>query len=405
MLPAVFANKNFALLLSGRLVSQLGDRVYSIAVAMLILEKTGSAAAMGIVMAASILPGIVLGLFAGPFVDRWDRKSVLVGADIVRALVVGAMAALQAADRLDVGLLIASAIVLSSASAFFDPAAQAIVPSIVGREELPRANSLGQFVGGLTTVAGPAAGGLAVASLGFGWAIAANAISYLLSALLEAAMRGTGSAGAQPGSGFVEELREGLRFLSSRRDVVSIISTIALAHFFVGALSVGLPVLARSLGGEGARDLGLLQAAMGVGTIGGALISAASRRGGLKESGLYVVLVAFGCAVAALGLGSALELRTLLPYEALMLAAGALVARASVFWQSLLQRASPEELAGRVFSVSNLAGNGALPLAYALCGFLLSRIPLGPFFIAAGCALCLCAAAMAARSRRGGADE
>lgn len=401
MLPKAIVNRDLALLASGRLVSQLGDRMYAIAVAWWILDRTGSSVSMGLVMVASILPGIVLGAFVGPLVDRWDRKAVLVAADLARAAVVGAVTVLSAAGALSVAQMTASAAIISIAAAFFDPSSQAIIPQIVAVDELPRANALCQLVGGLTTVAGPIAGGLAVGSFGFVWIFAANAASYFLSALLEAGMRARTDGADRREARFLDEMREGLGFLRERKPMMMIIAAVALAHFSVGCMTVGLPMLANSLLADGARSLGLLQGAMGLGIVCGALLAGRMGAKGLGEASLFARLASLGGAPVAIGLLSLLSVRIAAPYAAIMLLYGASVAGASIIWQSLLQGRAPREMMGRVFGVSALAGNGSLPLAYALFGFLLGRFPLAPLFIGFGAVFSLFGIAMLFAASRG----
>lgn len=389
-----FPSGDFLLLWSGRLISQLGDRLYGIALAWWVLQKTGSASAMGLVMALSLLPEIVVGLFAGPFIDRWDRRAILVATDLLRGLAVLGVTAWQASGALTVGGVAVAAVSISLASAFFNPASQAIIPQVVPESGLARANSLHQIASGLTMVAGPLLGAVAVGALGFTWAFAGNALSYFASGFLEAGLSPLGPRAGAGGASLLEELRDGLVFLWARKPLLAVITVIGVAHFFWGSFMVGLPLLASALTGDGVSNLGILQAAIGVGLVAGAVVAGLGTGQGPGEKGLFTRVALFGAVFVAVAGLLGLPVRATPPYVAAMLAYGGTVAGASVLWQSLLQRQTPTALAGRVFSVSSLVGEVSVPLAYALFGVVLETQPVGLVFLIDGIALLVIGAAL-----------
>ncbi|MCD4691133.1 MFS transporter, partial [bacterium] len=98
----IFRNRNFLLLWLGQLVSQVGDRVHSIALMWWILEETGSAALMGTVLIAATVPAVILGPLAGGYVDRWNRKAIIAGMDFLRGVIILVVASLTLTDRLEI---------------------------------------------------------------------------------------------------------------------------------------------------------------------------------------------------------------------------------------------------------------------------------------------------------------
>ncbi len=142
-------NRNLVLLLSGQLVSQIGDKFHMLAVAFLVLKTSGSTAQMGLVLFCSVFPGMLLGFVSGAFLDRYSRKMIIVWADIVRGGIVAVIGILFYVDNLSFPVLLAAQALISACTAFFDPAIPAIIPQIVDREELPRSNSQAQFVSGI----------------------------------------------------------------------------------------------------------------------------------------------------------------------------------------------------------------------------------------------------------------
>ena len=151
-------NKNFAFLWLGKIVSQLGDKFYAIALAWWILQKTNSPSIMGFFLLISVLPGILLGFLTGALTDRWQRKTMLVVTDIIRGCLVLDIAYLSMANTLEIWHVFLIGFCLSLATAFFEPAVQAIIPEIVEKENLTKANGMSQMVGGICTVAGPLLG-------------------------------------------------------------------------------------------------------------------------------------------------------------------------------------------------------------------------------------------------------
>ena len=181
----IFINKNFFLLWFGKIISQLGDKFYAIALAWWILQKTNSPQIMGFFLLVSVLPGLILGFFAGAFVDRWNRKNVIVITDIIRGLLIILIVYLSIFNLIQVWHVFIIGAGISFVTAFFDPAIQAIIPQIVDKERLTEANSMSQMVSGICTVLGPIFGSVAVGWFGLTYVFLFNGISYFVSAILE----------------------------------------------------------------------------------------------------------------------------------------------------------------------------------------------------------------------------
>ena len=160
------------------MVSQIGDKLYLLALALWVLDTTGSAAKMGLVVFASLFPLVLVGLVAGACVDRWDRKKIIVGADILRGLIILVLAAAFYLDRLTFSGVLAAQVLLAVNSAFFNPTIPAVIPLLVRESDLSKANSRFQFISGVSNILGPVLGGVAVAAVGTGPALVINAASF-----------------------------------------------------------------------------------------------------------------------------------------------------------------------------------------------------------------------------------
>jgi MFS family permease len=385
---SVLSNRNFSRIWSGQLVSQIGDKFYAIALAVWIVEKTGSPALMATLLIASIVPGLIIGPFAGALVDRWNRKTVMIAADLVRAIGVAGIAFLSSVGILAVWEVVTAAAVISIASAFFSPALSASLPGVVGDEKLSEANSLSQLGGGITNVLGPACGALVLGFLGYPAVYAVNAVSFVVSGCLVALSRVPSHGSRASGSTLTASVAEGARYVRKTRGVPAVLAVVILVHFGVGGLSVALPFLAKSLNGSGARNLGYLEALLGVGMIAGSIaVSRMSKV--IKKGRLYAVLAALGAALCAAGVLETANIAGIIPFLACSAVIGAAIAAAASSWTTLLQQGTPDALRGRIFGISTTLGNASLPLGMALAGFALDRIRFGMIFGPGGVLLIL----------------
>ncbi len=369
----VLINRNFILLWIGRLVSQVGDKFYGIALAWWVLQKTKSPVIMGMLMVTSALPGLLIAPLAGAYIDRWYRKPVIIVADVIRGLFVLTIAFLSVMYRLEVWHVFVTAAIISLGSIFYDPTIQAILPQIVSKEQLPKANSYSQIIGGVSTVLGPVLGAVSVSLFSYAVVFSFNGLSYLVSAACAGFMIIPSICSTEATSRIKrktwDDLQEGIRFLFCQRSILIIIIVIGLTHFFLGGLLVSLPFLAGELAGKGVQNLGYLETMIGLGLILGSLYTGLKAKTTLKDSYLFLFILILGIGNLFIGLLKGLNVATLAPYLLLMMMVGAGVANASIYWQSILQVKTPGILSGRIFSISTMMGNLSLPLAYGLFGF------------------------------------
>ncbi len=398
-MKSVLSNGSFLKIWSGQLVSQIGDKFYAIALAVWIVDKTGSPRTMAVFLVASMLPGLLAGPYTGALADRWNRRTIMIAADLARAAVVLGVSLLSAAGSLGIPHVVAAAVAISLASAFFSPALAASLPRIVGEKKVGEANALSQLGGGITTVLGPACGAIVLGFLGYEAVFAVNAASFLVSGILVALSRVPLETEKARKGGLAASIAEGMRFAWRDRGIVVVFALIMLAHFCMGGLSVALPFLAKSLIGSGARNLGFLEASLGAGMTVGA-ITAAALAGRTKSRGLFLAFALMGAGLAAAGFLETARVVDLLPYLACSAGIGASVATAATFWTTILQKGTPNALRGRVFGLSTTLGNASLPVGIALTGFALDRISFGTLFGPGGAVLFLTALLLTFAGRR-----
>ena len=351
--------RDFRLLWSGQAISAVGDRIYPVAIALKVLEGGGSATDLGLVLGAFEVAFVVFLLVGGVVADRVRRTRVMIAADLVRALAVVGLALVP--GSLPVWGLAVLSFVVGSGSAFFIPANSALIPSVLGPEQLQAGNALNSGALHVAAILGPAAAGAMIAVTGVRGAFLIDAATFgvsMLTLLLiaePARVRGRRSSA-------VRDALEGLRAVRDRPWVLAVL-VMATLHlmFAVAPVFVLLPVIARArLGGNSAYSLMLVL--FGVGALVGTLVAARWRP---RRPGL----------VALLGL---------LPWTGVMLALADPFARwwvgawylvggfgvelFTIMWVTALQRDVPAELLARVTSLDYLVSLALMPVGYALAG-------------------------------------
>ncbi len=210
-------HRRFLLLWSGMTVSLFGDGIFLVAMAWQVYELWNAPAALSVIGIAMTVPTIACLLPGGVVSDRLDRRTVMLAADALRAVVIGLLAVLSATGALTLWELAVLCAVYGVGTAFFNPAFDAVVPDILPADQLAAANSLDQFVRPLALrLAGPAAAGWLIASLGLGLAFAVDALSFCVSAAALVAIGRTPRPRQGPSPSAVEDVRQGFEFIRRR---------------------------------------------------------------------------------------------------------------------------------------------------------------------------------------------
>ncbi len=344
----VLGNGPLARLLFGEFVSSIGDWLYLVALLVLVWNESSDPLTLGIIGAARIVPYILLSVPAGIVADRFDRRLVLLVTDVARGLIMLLMAAAVMLD-MPVAVIVVLAIVATCFSAFFSPTIGAYLPGLVRDEsELGPANSAWSSLDNLAFFIGPAFGALLLGLGSLELAFILNAITFAVVAavlLRLPAGRPTAAAAAAPaGAGETSAakgvLRDALRPIA--RPLVGLTLLNVVDGFVFGGLGVITVVLAVDVFAVGEAGTGLLNSAIGVGGIVGALVAGALVLRRRLGPPLLVGALVLGLGVAALGQVDAFALALLAMAVA---SAGALLLE--IVATTLLQRIVPDHVRGR----------------------------------------------------------
>jgi MFS family permease len=356
-------HRDFRLLWTGMTISLLGDGIFLVAMAWQAYELWNAPAALSLLGIGMTVPTIAFLLPAGVLSDRLDRRSLMLCADVGRALVLAALATLAITGLLTFWELVLLVALYGVGTAFFTPAFEAIVPDIVPRSDLATANSLDQFVRPIALrLAGPAVGGALVAAVGNGTAFALDAASFAASGAAVLFMRPPAHPRSEHVESSVGAVKEGLRFVRGRVWLWGTLLSAAIAYLaFMGPAEVLLPYVVKNELNASARDLGLVFAAGGVGAIGAAL--AMGQRGHPRRDVTEMYLVWTVATLVVAGYGLAIASWQLM---IACLAFNALETWGTIIWATIKQRHVPASMLGRVSSLDWLISIGLLPLSFAL---------------------------------------
>jgi DHA3 family tetracycline resistance protein-like MFS transporter len=387
--------RSFALLWGGQTISRLGDSLYRIALSWWVLEKTGSAAAMGALAVFSLTPMLLFLLVGGVVVDRLPRFRVMLACDIVNTLVVGLVAILASSDQLQLWHVYAVSVVFGLAEAFFFPAYTASVPQVVPPEELPSANSLTSLSWQLSGVIGPTIGAIFVAAGGTSLAFGLDSASFLIGAVCLLPLRNIrppsrAAEPAAPRASALHDLRDGWKIvLGSPWLWVTILVYAFINVTDAGPRHIVLPFLIHDHLGLDVGALGLVASSFSIGSVVGAVVFGRMKRIRHRARVLYAGAALGGLMIIGYGLA---------PNLIVLLAAafiyGITFSAIALVWTNTLQEMVPPDMLGRVSSIDALGSFVLMPVGYALAGMLTDKIgPVQVFVIGGSSTIALVALA------------
>jgi MFS family permease len=355
--------------LGGAFLSNIGSWMQATAQGWLVLGLTNSPALLGVTSAAANLPILLFSLYAGVLADRVDQRRLLVFTQVAAAVFTGVLALLVTTGVVQFWQVVVAAFLVGTASALASPAYQALVSTLVEGPTLGNAIALNSAQFNMSRIFGPSVAGLAIALGGLAVAFWANALSFVVVAIVLATLPLTSSrAIGRLEASMWSNLTEGVRYVRADPMVPALLLlTVAPGLLNLNYL-VLLPVFARDILGIGAPGLGLMTSAVGIGAVTGALAIAIARPGG--GSGRLVLLGLSGSSAGLI----LFSLSTWLPASLLGLAilGGCQVAYYATT-NTLVQLLVPGRLRGRVMSLYILSSTGVVPFGNLLAGFIAER--------------------------------
>ena len=363
-------HRDYALLATANLVSLTGSQMQVVAINWHVYLLTGSALKLGLVGLTRVIPIILFSLWGGVAADRFDRRKVMFVAQVVMTLVATAFAVITFSRHESLWLIYLLSALSAAATAFDNPARQALIPRLVPREELPAAMAMNLTFFNIAFIGGPALAGLLIAGTGAGlhpsalalhrtgapgdprglwWIYALNAVSFLGVIVSLIIMRTSGKVAPGEGRehpGFVTSLRDGLKFVASVPVMVWTMGLDFFATFFAGAMSL-LPIFADKILGASAVGYGWLVSAPALGALLGSLYTSLYPLPKKQGRVILWAVAGYGAATIVFGLSRIYWLT----FVALA-ATGLCDAVSTVIRQTLRQMLTPDALRGRMTAVN-----------------------------------------------------
>lgn len=374
--PHALRESNFRLLFAGSTVSLLGDQFYFVALPWFVLQQTGSAIAMGAIMAAGAIPRSLLMLIGGVVSDRASPRKIMLTAAALRCGLVAVAGLLIWLHSLQIWQLYALAALFGAADAFDAPAAGALMPALVKPEQLVGASSVMQISTQFATIVGPFPAGLIVKMLGVAYAFWIDAVSFLFVIATLLRLPDPVFARAEQKQMW-HSMLDGLRYVGKDKPLRSLMSMAIVMNFcLAGPMSLGLVFLAQ-MKFRSPAFLGIALSALAAGALGGAALAGSWRS---RRRGMLILLVALLLAVL---LGALSIVNGRWTIVALLFLMGVTAGTANVQIDAWIMRRIDASVRGRVSSLLTLGEMGAVPISLAFAGLLIA-VSVKLMFVVAG---------------------
>lgn len=387
---AAFAIHNFRLYFGGQVVSVSGAWMQRIAQSWLVLELTGSGAAVGALTAVQFLPILLLASRGGLVADRRDKRKVLYVTQSLAASIALTLGVLILFDVVQLWMVFALALALGLVGSVDNPTRNSFVMEMVGRSKLANAVALNSVLVNTARVVGPAIGGLLIVTVGIGWCFVLNAVTYLVFIAALRLMRTDDIDRPTPETRERGQLRDALRYVARQPILRATLVMSAVIGLFAYEFEVVLPLVARFTFGGDADTFGVMFATMGVGAVIGGLFVAT--RGRTSPRAILAAAIAMGVSIAA----TAVAPNVWVAYLTLVLV-GISSSAFLTLSNSVLQLESTPQMRGRVVGMRATAILGARPLGAPIVGWIGEH--LGPRYALGLGAVAAIAVALWARSR------
>ena len=387
MLKKVFVNRRVALLWAGQVVSQTGDTVYQIGLLWLMLETTGRKSLTGLAASALFVPTLLFGLPAGVLADRVSRRHLMIGADLLRAVLVMAIPAAAGTSLFTPAYLAVVTFAVASCAAVFYPARDALLPDLVEHKDLPHANALIQTSWQLAILLGPVVAGIMLPLTGIIHLFTFDAFTFLISLVAIVAIGKGVVVRTAPVSRLAPsptmQLREGLSYIARNPLMRMLVFITAIDNLILmGPAIVGPPILVREvLKLDDPRAYAWVQASLAGGMLVGAPFMAVfGKRLPLGKTALW------GVVLDGLTYAPLFFVNSLYGVMAVIFVHSFFIPLITVSRTTLIQHRVPAELHGRMFAVISVCVVGGTALSAALTGLAAEVVPIQTIYLVIGLA-------------------
>jgi MFS family permease len=365
---AAFRYRDFRLYWASLFISNIGTWMQMTAINWLLYQLTASPVQLGLNGVFRAVPAIAFGLFSGTFVDRYDRRRLLLWTQAILGLLAFVLGILDQSGKIQPWQIYALTFVSATVGSLDGPARQALFPSLVPRSALPSAVALNSLLWKGAALLGPSFGGVAIGIMGISGAFYANAASFLIVVIALLMMHGSGVVAGERRRAFLKETQEGLCYIVSQPIILGVMIMEGISSVF-GLDNAMLTIFASDIFRVGAQGFGFLQSARGLGAVIGSTLFIGVGQRPAQGRILFCSAVVYGIAFALFGLS---------PSFVMALSLLAVVGATDTVWGAargtILQLLAPENLRGRVMGVFQLSNRGLHPLGQTETGLVVPLI-------------------------------
>ena len=376
--------KNLGLFIIGKLISVFGSAIYTFAIGLYVLKQTGSGFSFALTLFVGLIPTIIFSPVAGYMSDRFDKKKIVVFMDFANGMMFLILFMLTLKFELNQPMIYISTFMTTVFTTFFGIAFEAAKPNLVADEKLMSINSLSKVIDSTALILAPVLGGLIFAFTDIKTFILINAVCFIFSAVIETMIDFNhnikSTAEINDDGGFVEDIKDGLTYIRKSSEIVKMINVLVILNFFISfSVTVPLPYIINNLLNLSSNQYGIIQGAFPVGMILGAVVV-----GKIIEKIDYMKLLIFSSitlsvAIALLGLplvlADASSLAYMIYYISIMVIFGIAISFIDVPILWLMQKSIPDNLRGKVLSISMSIVKLIAPLGLVISGMIINSVP------------------------------
>ena len=376
--------KNLGLFIIGKLISVFGSAIYTFAIGLYVLKQTGSGFSFALTLFVGLIPTIIFSPVAGYMSDRFDKKKIVVSMDFANGMMFLILFMLTLKFELNQPMIYISTFMTTVFTTFFGIAFEAAKPNLVADEKLMSINSLSKVIDSTALILAPVLGGLIFAFTDIKTFILINAVCFIFSAGIETMIDFNynikSTAEINDDGGFVEDIKDGLTYIRKSSEIVKMINVLVILNFFISfSVTVPLPYIINNLLNLSSNQYGIIQGAFPVGMVLGAVVVDK-----IIEKIDYMKLLIFSSitlsvAIALLGLplvlADASSLAYMIYYISIMVIFGIAISFIDVPILWLMQKSIPDNLRGKVLSISMSIVKLIAPLGLVISGMIINSVP------------------------------
>lgn len=376
--------KNLGLFIIGKLISVFGSAIYTFAIGLYVLKQTGSGFSFALTLFVGLIPTIIFSPVAGYISDRFDKKKIVVFMDFANGMMFLILFILTLKFELNQPMVYISTFMTTVFTTFFGIAFEAAKPNLVADEKLMSINSLSKVIDSTALILAPVLGGLIFAFTDIKTFILINTVCFIFSAGIETMIDFNynikSTVEINDDGGFVEDIKDGLTYIRKSSEIVKMINVLVILNFFISfSVTVPLPYIINNLLNLSSNQYGIIQGAFPVGMILGAVAV-----GKIIERIDYMKLLIFSSitlsvAIALLGLplvlADASSLAYMIYYISIMVIFGIAISFIDVPILWLMQKSIPDNLRGKVLSISMSIVKLIAPLGLVISGMIINSVP------------------------------